>query len=125
MNDISLLRTLEKRRLRALVTVDIETAATLHADDFQLIDPAGASISKTAYLGDLASNWIHYHVFEPVSEIAIHQTGDLAVLRYQSRIQVTINGETSPPGTYWHTDVYVRRDDRWQVVWSQATNILT
>ena len=24
---------------------------------------------------------------------------------------------------YWHTDYYERRDDRWQVIWSHATEI--
>jgi hypothetical protein len=96
----------------------------LHAEDFQLINPAGIAISKVTYMSDLASNRIQYHVFEPISDIDVRHSGKLATLRYQSRLQITVDGQTSPPGTFWHTDVYVRRDGRWQVVWSQATQSL-
>jgi hypothetical protein len=44
------LRAAERKRLRSLVEADVETARRLHADDFQLINPLGGSVSKDQYL---------------------------------------------------------------------------
>ena len=43
------LRTIERERLRSLVEADVERARRLHADDFQLINPAGGALSKDAF----------------------------------------------------------------------------
>jgi hypothetical protein len=51
------LRAIERERLRALVTAAIETAERLHADDFQLITPGGGMLSKSKYLGGIASGY--------------------------------------------------------------------
>jgi hypothetical protein len=32
-------------------------------------------------------------------------------------------GQRTPLRSFWHTDVYEKRNGRWQVVWSQATLI--
>jgi hypothetical protein len=34
-----------------------------------------------------------------------------------------MRGEPMELARYWHMDVYEQRDGRWQVVWSQATQI--
>ena len=43
------IRVVEHERLRALVEADVEAASRLHADDFQLINPLGGSLSKDEY----------------------------------------------------------------------------
>lgn len=45
------LRAIERERLRALVAADMDVAERLHAADFQLINPAGAVLSREQYLG--------------------------------------------------------------------------
>jgi len=55
VTEADLLRATERNRLRALVEADMETAYQLHADDFQLINPAGGALSKEQYLGGIAS----------------------------------------------------------------------
>ena len=40
------LRATEQERLRSLVEVDMDTARRLHADDFQLVNPSGATLTK-------------------------------------------------------------------------------
>lgn len=133
--DATAMRDTERRRLRALVQVDMDTADTLHADDYQLITPRGYAMSKREYLDRIASGRLRYRVFEPVSDIAVRGSDEIALLRYQARISVTENdGETGDdadagsaagraPITCWHTDCYEWRDARWQAVWSQATVI--
>jgi hypothetical protein len=117
-----MLREAERARLQSLVAADLSVAERLHADDYQLITPGGATMSKRAYLDGIASGDLDYSVFEPVSEIRVRLYGEAAILRYRVRIEINVGG-AHEEGTYWHTDAYELRDDRWQAVWSQATRI--
>ncbi len=63
------LRTIEHQRLRALVDADIGTSRRLHANDFQLINPAGLALSDEEYLAFVATRAVDYLVFEPISPI--------------------------------------------------------
>ena len=115
---------LERARLRALVTVDLELAETLHAPGYQLITPGGASLSREAYLGGIASGELDYQVFEPASDVAVVRLGEGgAAVRYQARIVIRFGAGGHDAGVFWHTDIYALRDGRWQVVWSHATHI--
>ncbi len=121
--EADLIRASERERLRALVDANIEVATRLHADDFQLINPLGISISKEEYLSDIASGAVNYLVWEPGAiEVRLH--GHMAVIRYQSRLEIIVRGDHAPLRRMWHTDLYEKRTDSWQVVWSQATVIL-
>jgi hypothetical protein len=115
----TLLPGIERLRLQALAGADTVTAAPLHADDYWLITPNGSEMTKDDYLGAIASGQLRYRVFEPVSEMAVLGDGTVAVLRYR----VCISFDDGPGRTCWHTDCYRFRDDSWQVVWSQATEI--
>lgn len=111
---------LERRRLLALLGGDIEAAAPLHADDYQLVTPNGSDMSKDDYLGAIGSGELRYRVFEAVSDIAVLGEGPVAVVRYRARISF----DDRPGLLCWHTDCYQQRQGRWQVVWSQATRII-
>jgi hypothetical protein len=110
----AVVRDIERQRLRALVKHDLDTAEKLHADDFELIDPLGEPLSKEAYIDSGAA--FAYTVWKPISPIRVRVHDDSAVVRYKSDLQ--IHGSR---GHYWHTDLYEKRDGRWQIVWSQAT----
>jgi hypothetical protein len=119
--EADLVRATERERLRALVQADLEVARRLHADDFQLITPRGESLSKEQYLGGVESGELDYVVWEPESSIDVRVHGDAAVIRYRSKLEIVVRGQRVPLQRYWHTDSYEKRDGRWQVVWSQAT----
>src|SRR5579884_2474009 len=111
MSQATELRHLEAGRLRALVAGDLATARRLHADDYVLITPRGARLSKTEYLDAIASGELDYEKFEAVSEVEVLGGGqDLAVLRYKSAIRVKSPGGIFSSGC-WHTDCY-RRDEQ-------------
>ncbi len=116
-----LIRATEHERLRALVTADLNVADQLHADNFQLVNPSGGILSKEQYLGGIASGYLNYRVWEPDSEIAVCLYGEGAVIRYRSRLHMSLNGAEGTLENYWHTDSYELCNGRWQVVWSQAT----
>jgi hypothetical protein len=109
-NDDEELRAVERERLRSLVDADLEVARRLHADDFQLINPLGGTLSKDEYLGQIASGDIDYLEWEP-EEVAVRQYGDIAVIRYRARLQIVVRGfPDAPSGTFWHTDLYEKRN---------------
>jgi Domain of unknown function (DUF4440) len=115
-----IVRATERERLRALVAGDMARARQLHSDDFQLINPLGGVLSKEQYLGGIGSGQLHYLYWEPDS-IAVRVYGDVAIIRYQSQLEIVVQGRHIPRQRYWHTDLYELRGGQWQVVWSQAT----
>ena len=117
------LRETEVSRLRALVDADMETAERLHAEDFQLITPGGAVLSKTEYLSGVASGVTDYIVWEVDSPIEVRLFTGVALIRYRSILHMVYHGDDLGPDKFWHTDSYEWRDNRWQVVWSHATRI--
>jgi ketosteroid isomerase-like protein len=114
------LRATERERLRALVSGDVARAAQLHADDFQLINPLGGVLSKDQYLGGISAGQIQYLHWEPEA-IDVRVYGDAAAIRYQSELEIIVQGRHIPRRRYWHTDLYERHGSQWQVVWSHAT----
>jgi len=124
VSDIAeLVRATERERLRALVAADLDAARRFHADDFQLINPSGGVLTKTQYLDGIASGYLNYRLWEPDSAIDVRLYGRGAVIRYRSRLHMSLGGAEGELRQYWHTDLYELRDERWQVVWSQATAI--
>jgi hypothetical protein len=98
-------------------------ASELHADDFELVTPSGDVMTKGEYLGRVASSDIDYRRFEVASEIDVAVSGDLAVLRYQSMVDIAVVGQEAGELACWHIDCYQRtgRNASWRVRWSQAT----
>jgi Domain of unknown function (DUF4440) len=117
------LRATERERLRALREADMAVAERLHADDYQLIPPGGAPFSKREYLDAIASRELTYLVFEPISPLAARVSDQMAAVRYRAKFAVRGASGVLETGMFWHTDLYEKRDGRWQVVWSQATRI--
>ena len=121
-DEADFLRATERERLGALVEANMDVAYQLHAEDFQLITPGGNSLSKEQYLERVASGSINYLLWEPET-INVRLHGQMAVIRYQAQIEIITSGKKLPRQHTWHTDSYEKRGGRWQVVWSQATEI--
>ena len=117
------IRATERERLRALVQRDSAVAQELHANDFQLISPAGNVLTREQYLRAIFSGEVEYRVWEPDTAIDVRLYGDAAVIRYRSRAEVFMRGIRAANKGAWHTDTYEKREGRWQAVWSQATGI--
>jgi hypothetical protein len=119
------LREIERQRLAGLRNADMGSCEALHAADYQLITPGGATMSKDQYLRQIADGALDYRRFEPEGDIAVRVLGpSAAVLRYRVAIDVAFP-DGHDAGEFWHTDIYERREGRWQAVWSQATRIRT
>ena len=123
-SDLTRVAHIERERLGALVRRDMSAAERLHAPDYQLVTPAGRTLTKSAYLSDVESKRLEYLVFEPESEISVRSSGDIVVLRYIARIVLNVGVDDELEIRAWHTDVYENRDGSWMAVWSQATKIV-
>lgn len=120
--DAEILRKTEQARFAALVSGDVGLARLFHAPDFQLITPIGVPLSREEYLGAIAVGRINYLSWQP-ADMAVRLYNGSAVIRYRAELEVVFDGYGVPLSSYWHTDAYEYRDDRWMVVWSQATAI--
>ena len=119
------LRSVERRRLKALVDADVQALDALHAPEFLLVHPTGGVWSKAHYLKGIRDGSINYHRFEPLSDMDVVLDGDLGIVRYRSAIDIGESASGDSSLTCWHLDCYVRdgRDSTWTVLWSQATAI--
>ena len=116
------LRAIETTRLQALVDADTAAARELTAPDFQLINPAGAPLSRDELLGGIDAGAIDFLVLEPSSPIAVRLSGDSATLRYRTAFDLVVGG-THLTHEAWTTALYERQGGRWQIVWEQSTAI--
>ena len=121
--DAELIRETERARIKALVDGKIDIARQFHADDFQLINPLGRLLTTDKYWEGLVSGKADYLIWEP-GTIEVRMYGNAAVIRYQSKIHVAAKGrEDMGLRPHWHTDLYEKRNGRWQIVWSHANII--
>jgi hypothetical protein len=117
MSEVEELEKVERQRLRALIAGDLSLAKQLHADEFQLVNPFGVTLSKEQYLGGIESGQIKYLVWEPVEEIAVRTGGTFGAVRYKANLEILVQGQRIPIRQYWHTDTYEKKNGQWQVVW--------
>ncbi len=55
--------------------------------------------------------------------IDVRLYGRAAIIRYRSQLKIVVRGRKAEERRLWHTDAYEKREGRWQVVWSHATEI--
>ena len=84
---------IERARLLSLVEADLVIARRLHADDFQLITPVGAVLSKAEYLEVIESGQLIYRAWE-ADEITVRLYGDAAMIRYKD-IRFDVDGKVN------------------------------
>ena len=94
---------------------------SLHADDFELINPDGETYPRERYLGEIGSGVLDYTAWVP-GDMTVRMYTDVAVVRYQDeRFEVRYDGTVVRTGGLRHTNVYEKRNGRWQIVWSHAS----
>jgi hypothetical protein len=114
-------RAAERTLLRAMVDGNTHTAGALLAPDLQLIDPTGTAETRADNLADIGGG-IDFVTIKPIEPIGVRVHGDSAVARLKLKFKVVAFGQTVQHDG-WTTDLWERRDGRWQVVWSQTTAV--
>lgn len=113
--DAAFFRSLEERRTRALVEQQMDVIEALHAPDYELVTPAGRVMTRADYLS--AIEQAPFYTAWNIGEMKCRLAANTAILRYQATLRFPSGRELH----CWHTDLYERREGRWQAVWSQAT----
>ena len=115
------IQALERQWMQAWVDNDLATCAAILADDFLLTSARGVLMSKDAWLANAGS------VFKSTAfewlELVVRPFGDVAVVHGRSRQQASVGGQDWS-GVFLTTDVWVRRDNTWQVVARHGTGPL-
>ncbi len=113
---------IEKERIRLMVAGDIAAADPYHADDFVLINPFGVELRKFDILNTVNAGDLEF-VRQEITDYQVRVYGDAAVLRYRGPIEVRFQGQPVPEQLLWHLVTYEKRDGRWQIVWSIASEV--
>jgi ketosteroid isomerase-like protein len=103
--------------------IDRDTAALqrLHADEYIATDQEGAVWNKAEDI-DIDSKGASRVTSYKLEDVKVRLYGDVAVVTGRNASKGTLLGNPVS-GKVRFTDVFVKRDDRWQCVASQATRI--
>jgi len=113
---------LERKRADAMVREDVETLATLLADDLSYTHSDGRRDTKESFLGLVAAPAIRYLGVD-YSNQEVVDCGDAVVVRGTARIRLLREPGEALDYLVLFLDIWARRDGRWQTVGWQATRI--
>ena len=112
---------LDKKRMNAMAQKDIATLNELISDDLIYTHSSARLDTKKSLIGNMESGSTVYTSVVP-SDVKAQDLGDTVVLTGSCRIGVTSGGRANSFGVRF-TDVYARRNGRWQMVTWQSTRL--
>ena len=118
---VQALQKLEREWADAVKRRDVRFISQIQADDFEFTGPAGEVWTKTRSLDFIRAGMLEIRSFE-LSEFKVRVYGDTAVVSFRVDWNGT-SGGTDISGPQRMTDVFVKRDGRWQCVASHTTRI--
>jgi ketosteroid isomerase-like protein len=112
---------LDRQRMQAMASKDVATLDALIADDLVYTHSSARLDTKRSLIEGMTSGKTVYTGVEP-SDVKAQDLGDTVVLTGVAQIKVTVNGAPNAFGVRF-TDVYARRNGRWQMVTWQSTRL--
>jgi len=112
---------LDRKRMQAMAAKDVATLEALIADDLVYTHSSARLDTKRSLIDNMTSGKTVYTGVEP-SNVKAQDFGDTVVLTGECQIKVTVGGTPNAFGVRF-TDVYARRDGRWQMVTWQSTRL--
>jgi ketosteroid isomerase-like protein len=110
---------LEKEWVTAIVNKDIQALDRLLAPEFNGTSPTGATFPKAAALEDIQEGSYSVESME-LDEVSANIYGDVAVAFTSQQEKSKYDGKDIS-GHYHYTNVWVKKDGRWQVVASHGS----
>ena len=107
--------------LESYVKRDTDFLERYVSDDYTSIDPHGRAVDKKGEIESVKSGDLAITEMK-LNEMKVRTYGDAAVITGRCTIKAKVSGQDAS-GEYRFTDVWVKRDDRWQAVASQLTRI--
>lgn len=108
----------ERQWMQAWVDKDLDTCASILADDFVLTSARGVLMPKRDWLAK-AGSVFDCSAFEWL-DLLVRPFGDVAVVHGKSCQAASVGGQDWS-GVFLTTDIWVRRDGTWQVVARHGT----
>ena len=112
---------LDAKRMKAMAAKDVATLEAVLADDLIYTHSSARLDTKRSLIDNMTSGSTVYTAVEP-SDVKAQDLGDTVVLTGIAQIKVTANGNPLAFGVRF-TDVYAKRDGRWQMVTWQSTKL--
>jgi len=110
---------LENAFAEAIVNNDLESIRRLVADDWIIIDPNGEIVDRTRFFEVIKSGVLTHDMMES-KDSRVRVYGDSAVLTAVTRTKGKFMGQDFSTQER-ATDVFVKRDGRWQCVLTHLT----
>lgn len=104
---------------KAIVSNDADAIGKFLADDWVIIDPDGGFIDRARFLDVIKSGILTHDLMES-EDVQIRNYGDTAVLTALTKTKAKFAGHEFTTEER-ASDVFVKRDGRWQCVFSQLT----
>jgi len=113
---------LEEDFANAIVSNDADAVAQFVSDDWIIIDPDGGVIDKGRFLAVMRSGALTHEAMES-TDVRLRAYGDTAVVTAVTSTKGKFMGQefTSRERA---TDVFVKRDGRWQCVLTHLTRLI-
>src|SRR5262245_56139021 len=112
---------LEKEFAETIVNNDLEGLGRVVADDWVIIDPNGEIVDRTRFFEVIKSGALTHDMMES-EELRVRVYGDSAVVTAVTRTTGTFMGQEFSTRER-ATDVFVKRDGRWQCVLTHLTRL--
>lgn len=112
------IKQLEKRRYDLMIKKDMAGLRELLADDLVYTHSSGVTENKEQYIQGIMSGKSVYYAVEP-EETQVRLYGNTAILNGIARIDTELNGQKTTLRLRY-TDVYVKRNGKWQFVTWQS-----
>jgi ketosteroid isomerase-like protein len=110
---------LEKDFEKAVVSNDVDAIGRFLTDDWVIVDPNGEIIDKARFLGVIKSGTLTHELMES-EDVIVRNYGKGAVVTALTKSKGKFAGQEFTTQER-ATDVFVRRNGRWQCVFSQLT----
>ena len=110
-------------RIQARTQGDLETMSRIYGDDYQLVTAEGVLRTKEDQINEMQSGQLQ---FQPVENLArsVRLYDNTAIVLSHERSTIIRNGQDIG-GNFRMNRVYIRRDERWQLVLAHATRIIS
>jgi hypothetical protein len=110
---------LERQRVQATVTQDVEKLNAILADDLIYTHSSARLDNKASFISAMLSGATVYKTMD-VEEIEARDFGDTVVLTGTAQLAISANGKPINFGVRF-TNVYAKRDGDWQMAVWQST----
>src|SRR5579862_6543745 len=112
---------LDRKRMSAMAAKDINTLNEIISDDLIYTHSSARLDTKKSLIGNMESGSTVYTSVVP-SDVKAQDLGDTVVLTGSCKISVNAGGRPNSFGVRF-TDVYAKRNGRWQMVAWQSTRL--